>query len=175
MIYNRRRFGSVAFAACIWLKSTEAQARGLKLRFGRSILRGSRNKTYTPNVLTQKQLEECLRNEAELGEQFRSEGDSELLIEQQREELQALQQNLELRRATLNRYSDDDVDRYNNDIAHYERLRKGFNERVGDHNQIVERANRYVSNFNLNCAGKQYYEDDMIAAKAVLGTATTSE
>ena len=50
------------------------------------------------------------------------------------------------------------ISQYNKEFETYKKMETGYNLIVASHNSII-------SSFQSSCAGRRYYEDDLIAAK----------
>ena len=128
----------------------------------------ARAKSYTSDVLTVDQLVACLKKADGLDRESQQ-------IETQRERLSSTANEIdrmramtESQRATLNRYSQADVDRFNREVDRYNTmatnakgLQNTFNLTIGSHNTGVDA-------YNLECA-KKYYADDMESARKLAG------
>jgi hypothetical protein len=119
-------------------------------------------------VLTVDQLVACLKKAEGLDRESEQ-------IEVQREKLNSLVTEIDRtrsltdsQRATLNRYSQAEIDRFNRDVDRYnahvtnaKNLQNTFNLSIGSHNTRVDA-------YNLECA-KKYYADDMESARKLAG------
>lgn len=168
MLISRRSFGLGLVALFSLFAANEVQSRGIKLRFGRGLARGLGRKNYTPDVLTQNQLEECLLTEQQVAESSFFETVSSSKISKNKIELETLQRKLTVEQATLDTYSQIAVDEYNHEVERFETMRQSFNSAVDEHNRLIVQLNQQVSRFNGQCASKKYYEDDMTAARAAI-------
>ncbi|WP_191060210.1 hypothetical protein [Geminicoccus harenae] len=76
------------------------------------------------------------------------------------DELNAL---IERREGLVNRYSQKSVDDFNALVDLQRRAVHGYHEKLPQVNERFTTHNRSVDLFNANCAGREYYEDDMQA------------
>lgn len=167
---NRRNATTaiISYAALAIINVTPATARRrYKLRLGRGLRGGTKN--YNSSILTQQEIEDCLTMHAHNEQVTNQVAFSEKVMSDRAAALSNLQNELELRRGTVNSYSQAEVDRFNADIAEFEQQRVAYNEAIQGYNDLVQSANQILSDFNARCANKQYYEDDMRAAEISVG------
>jgi prefoldin subunit 5 len=126
------------------------------------------SKSYTPNVLTVDQLVRCLKEASMLDEQSDP-------LERKRTELQSagkevdqLKDQLDIKRAAVNRASQISVDRFNAEIDRYNATVNRLKSQEEHFNLLVSVHNGNVNRFNAECA-KQYYADDMESARKLAG------
>lgn len=148
--------------------STHAFARGFRRRPGGGISRNNTN-SYAGETLTRSELETCLRDEISIDASEQSLGQLENELLPFENQLADLGRQIDLKAQTLDRYSETAVDEYNAMVDFYENLRDDFNRRVDYYNLNSDEFNVNVERFNLSCGDKQYYEDDMLAARLAVG------
>lgn len=157
------------------LPASDAEAKGFRLRFAPRVhLPGSYGptgqKVYSANTLNQFQIEKCLRWERDSDVISDQVEESERSLSALESELKDLKARIGAERATINRYSQTSIDQFNRIIDNYEAKRAVFNSLVDGHNVIVRKANDLGGDFNRECSGKLYYEDDMAAARQAVGS-----
>jgi predicted neutral ceramidase superfamily lipid hydrolase len=152
-----------------------ADARGLGRFLGGLVARGAvsgvthgMRKSYTPDVLTVDQLVQCLKKASALDQESND-------VESKRTELRAavgqidrLKTQIETKRATLNRYSQQAVDDFNADVELYNAAVNAGRSRESYLNAVVDLHNANVESYNAVCA-KQYCADDMEQARKLAG------
>lgn len=146
------------------------------IRFGKGI-KGATTKTYTADTLTVSQLAACLKREDTIDSSALQLEQSEQVVNQRTETLNKLDSELDKLTQSIEntdtsslstQYAVDaynqKVDDYNAQLnkrnglfEDYEQVRIAYNSEVNQHNTLV-------SDFDLWCAGKRYYEDDMAEA-----------
>lgn len=147
-------------------------------RFGKGI-RGSATKTYDEKTLSVTQLTACLKRQEAIESSSLTMHQSEKKVSSHNATVNELNRKLETLMQAINGTntssltSQYQIDAYNSKIDNY-------NSRLAERNSIVERYEQQfsaynaevqqhytlVSQFDLQCAGKQYYEDDMITSLA---------
>ena len=169
---NRRWLLFGLFSAAMTMGYNQSHARGLRLRlgriFGQGIPRGLGSKNYSANVLTPEQLRSCLLVELEISTAVPNLDTMEATIAKQKRQLVESSIGLETIRKELDQYDEMAVDLFNMDVARYERNRTRLNQKIEEFNRAISNNNSRIENFNLNCAGKKYYEEDMNFAKATM-------
>lgn len=147
-------------------------------RFGKGI-RGNATKTYDGNTLSVTQLTTCLKRQEAIESSSLTMQQSEKKVSSHDAIVNELDSRLETLMQVINGTntssltSQYQIDAYNSKVDDY-------NLRLAERNSIVERYeqqfsaysaevqqhNILVSQFDAQCAGKQYYEDDMTIALA---------
>lgn len=61
------------------------------------------------------------------------------------------------------------VERYNHLVFQYNRELKTYKVMEDSYNSMVAGHNIIVNSFQSGCAGKRYYEDDLILARSTIG------
>ncbi|HHC6584655.1 TPA: hypothetical protein ACN36A_004447 [Vibrio parahaemolyticus] len=143
---------------------------------GASAINGVKN--YNFNTLTVAQLKQCLELESkiEASEQDLSNNSSPLNAQEQRLSSLEVDMNSLDRYLKLNQnstfYTQAEVDAFNRKVEKYNRLISVYNSELEEYRSLEERYNRAVSSHNTKiekfkheCAGKRYYEDDLLAIK----------
>ena len=178
-----RNSWALLFAAfCLALPSPEVEARkgfGSVFKLGRGAKVANSAKHYSSNTLTVEQLKACLlleqkvdSSEKNLNTKKKIIGNQEKKIKQLEHEVSSLKSYLGLNKNS-NFYTQEQVDsfnrkverynqmisQHNNEFKTYKKIEAGYNSTIARHNPIV-------SSFQSSCAGKRYYEDDLIAAKS---------
>ncbi len=167
----------VAYILCaVSLIATEtADARGLGRFVGGLVARGAvsgvthgMRKSYTPDVLTVDQLVQCLKKASLLDQESED-------IESKRKELQIfvsqvdrLKSQMEMKRGSLDRYSQAAVDGFNADVDRYNEAAADGRNRQNNFNNLINAHNGSVDFYNIVCV-KKYYADDMESARKLSG------
>ena len=173
------------FAAfCLALPAQEVEARKgfgslFKLSRGAKALNGAKH--YSPNTLTVEQLRACLLLEQEVDASARQLNTEQNPIEKQENKIKQLEHEVSSLKSylELNKnssfYTQEQVDifnwkveRYNQLISQYNKELKAYKKMEAGYNSIVASHNSIVSSFQSSCAGKRYYEDDLVAAKSTV-------
>lgn len=167
-VQSRRIFIAMAVLSFgLFFESKEAFARR-RTRF-RSGIRSTGPKTYSNDVLTPSEIENCLNLQRQIEQSDSNLEKFSISLEQEKQSLDDLSLSLDRQQRSLNRYSQADVNAYNKAVAFYEKKRQAFNYSVNQYNDEVQRINSSIDNFNKLCGQKLYYEDDMISARTKLG------
>jgi hypothetical protein len=129
---------------------------------------GAAQKTYTSNVLTVPQLVQCLKKADALDQ------DKDRL-NQRKKELQGIGERLdreklalEISGAQVNRASRVQVERFNASVDDFNGRAQLLKVQEDDFNAQVTQHNSTATSFNGECE-KQYYADDMEAARKLAG------
>lgn len=170
------------FAAfCFVLPSPEVEARkgfGSLFKLGRGAKALNGAKHYSSNTLTVEQLRACLlleqkvdASEKQLNTEQNPIEKQERKIKQLEYEVSSLKSYLELNKNS-SFYAQEQVDSFNQKVERYNQLISQYNKEFetykkmeAGYNSIVASHNSIISSFQSSCAGKRYYEDDLIAAK----------
>jgi predicted nuclease with TOPRIM domain len=169
---------------CSLFNSAQLEARKgkfslFKVGAGARALKGIKN--YNINTLTVEQLKACLiqeknidSSEQELNIKANPLDEKKAVLNRLEKEITYLENYLDLNqhRSFITQTQVDEfnlkvesynalVEKYNIEISAYKALEIQYNKLVGSHNDLI-------SMFDLNCAGKRYYEDDLVAAKLML-------
>ena len=67
------------------------------------------------------------------------------------------------------RRTNKNVDQFNLAVGNYNLSVKSFQSLQGDYNLLIDSYNLLFDDFEVDCANKSYYEDDMQLAKRVVG------
>lgn len=159
----------VGLLALSWADSVEAKGRfGRILSGGASVAKhyGHHNGSYTLNL---DELVVCLRMGQEVDKKSAELESTMNDIDFQSEHLETLGQVIDRSAATLNRYDQTEVNRYNSMVDEYENYRTAFNSKISAYNQAAKQLNIQTSTLNQKCAGKSYYMDDMLKAEDITG------
>lgn len=169
-------------APCLVLSSPDIEARkGLgslfKLSQGVKAINGAKHYSY--NTLTVKQLSACISlekrvfdSENKLNTEQLSVRKQEGKLKQSNYEISSLKNYLEVNK-NITFYTQFQVDsfnlkveRYNSLISEYNTYLEAYRKMETTFNSMVKNHNHIVNNFQADCAGKQFYEDDLVAAKS---------
>ena len=149
--------------------SLEAAARG-KFRIGSGArVIGNAVKTYGPNVLTRTHLIECLSEDSRIARIDEGLEVKRATLEKRQATLDALGRNINISEQTLNRRSQSAIDSHNAQVERFNALVGETKDYIADFNRDVASSNTASNNFNQQCGGKTYYEDDLLSARATLG------
>lgn len=168
----------LAVAASITYSHDVAAKKRFRLGAG---IKGATSKTYDANTLSVQDLMTCINTQNALDKSERSIvelkaplDDLTSTIEEYDSQLEALSDLIE-NTDTSALVTDRHINEYNQQIDNYNQLlerrnsvfdeystsHEGFNEKVDKHNNLNDRFSTY-------CAGKRYYEDDMVTAKSTI-------
>jgi hypothetical protein len=126
------------------------------------------SKTYTPNILTVDQLVRCLKKASALDQQSDQLEGKRIELQSAGKEIDQLKDQLDIKRAAVNRSSQVSVDRFNAEIDRYNVTADRLKSQEERFNVLVTFHNGNVTGFNAEC-GKQYYADDMESARKLAG------
>jgi hypothetical protein len=125
--------------------------------------------SYGPGVLTQDQLEQCIRLERDINTRADSVDAEEAALNARQAEIERLGMEIDLRAGRVDRYSQVSVDNYNRLVMQHRSKVGDFNARLPAFNARVEAHNAQVGEFNAICAQRRYYQSDMQAVRSKLG------
>ena len=174
----------VAVMASFSLTSNNVEARkgvGSLLKYGQGSKAVYGRGNYEANTLSVDELRQCLL----LGQQIDS-SDKKLNLEQPvisskgsdlkriEAEITTLKHYLEVN-SNAKFYTQQQVDKFNKSAEYYNRLIDYFNNELEAYRSLEEgysssisSHNLLVSKFDSTCAGKHYYEDDLVVVKSSL-------
>lgn len=147
-------------------RPADARRRG-RVRVGGGGLPG--RGPYTADILTQDQLDRCIRLEASVNRNAEMLEAMDADLAAREASIDRLGHEIDRSTATLNRYSQAAVNNHNQMVVQHQALVRAFNASLPNHNAQIDAFNRQVSDFNALCAQKRYYEADMAAVRARLG------
>lgn len=167
---------------CLTLAAPQVEARkgfGSLFKLGRGAKAINGTKEYSNNTLTVDQLRVCLQLDQKAVESEKRLSSEKIPMERSQKKLKQLEyevssseSDLELIKNT-GLYSQDQIDRFNGKADSFNGLISQYNEELkwyvtteSSYNSIVESHNKIVNDSQSNCAGKRYYEDDLIALKS---------
>lgn len=174
----------VFLALCITLPSTQVEARkglGSLFKLGRGAKAINGAKHYNSGTLTVAQLKACLMleqkiesSEIDLSSKQSPVVRQEQKIEKIEREISTLKRYLDLNQKTTF-YTQQQVDDFNRKVERYNEFLPAYNRELEAYknletiyNGAVGRHNKMVNEFQVSCAGKRYYEDDLLSAKSAL-------
>lgn len=180
----RNNFLLVFLALCITLPSTQVEARkglGSLFKLGRGAKAINGAKHYNSETLTLAQLKACLLLEQKIESSEIDLSSKQSPVVHQKQKIEKIEREI----STLKRYLDinqntsfytqqqvDDfnikVERYNEFIPAYNRELEAYKNLEAVYNGAIGRHNKMVNEFQVSCAGKRYYEDDLLSAKSAL-------
>ena len=162
---KRRDFIWLGVAGLISLAATPATARRRRSFSlgGGMVGRGN----YDPDVLSESQLETCVRSEREIDSQEAKFESAE--YDAARQQLEDLSRKIDISNITVDRYSQASIDEHNALIDTYNKLLGDFEPLESEYNSKAESFGLLVDRFNRDCAGKRYYDSDMQAVIRRLG------
>lgn len=131
-------------------------------------LRAASVKTYGPSVLTPKLLEDCLRVDARLNSLDRRLKNEQQGINREKSSLTLALQLLDKDRSRLDRTNKYEVETFNRRVSALNNRGMTLDAQIDRFNAVVEEQRQLVARFDTTCVGKQYYEDDLQAAKKKL-------
>ncbi|EKO3534173.1 hypothetical protein K1L80_000732 [Vibrio fluvialis] len=167
------------FLLSVPLKSDAKRGLGSLFKAGRGVSAINGVKSYDFNTLTFEQLRQCLELESniELSEQSLSNGAMSLsyqekLLSSLEADMNSLERYLKLNQNSAF-YTQAEVDTFNRKVEKYNRLILVYNAELkkyrsleSPYNREINVHNAKVEQFQLECAGKRYYEDDLLAIKS---------
>ena len=174
----------VFLTLCIILPSTQVEARkglGSLFNLGRGAKAVNGVKHYNSGTLTVEQLRACLRLEQKVdGSEFDL-SSKQSPIEIQEQKLKSLEREMSNLKAYLDVdqnakfYTQQQVDEFNSKVERYNQFISAYNIELehyktlgANYNRAIGQHNKLVNDFQVSCAGKRYYEDDLISAKSGL-------
>lgn len=138
-------------------------------------------KLYSSNTLTVEQLKSCLLLEQELDASDRKLNTAKESIYKKKNDIKQLEPEISSLRSylKLNKDSTFDtqqkVDSFNSKVKRFNKLILIYNNEIDSYKKIkisykpkTEKHNTFVNQFKSDCAGKHYYEDDMITVKIAI-------
>lgn len=152
---------------------------GSLFKAGRGVSAINGVKTYDFNTLTVEQLRKCLELESniELSEQ-RLSNDSlplkaqEKLLSSLESDVNSLDRYLKLNQNSTF-YTQSEVDAFNRKVEQYNQTISVYNAELNKYHSLEAPYNRKINihnakieQFQLECAGKRYYEDDLLDIKS---------
>ena len=153
------------------------------LKLGRGAIATNGIKRYNSDTLNVEQLRSCMILEQTIDSSESKLSSKQSPIETQEQKLKKLDHEM----STLKAYLDGNqnaefssqqqvdefnlkVERYNQFISDYNRMLESYKALTSNYNSMLDHHNKLEDNFNIICAGKSYYEDDLVTAKAGLDT-----
>ncbi len=173
------------FAAfCLALPTPEVEARkgfGSLFKLGRGAKSLNGAKHYNYNTLTVEQLRACLLLEQKVDTSERQLNTAQDPIENQEKKVKQLEHEVSSLKNYLeintnpSFYTQEQVDsfnrkveRYNQSISQYNKKLETYKKMEAGYNSSVASHNAIVNSFQSDCAGKRYYEDDLVTAKSTV-------
>lgn len=169
---------------CLILPSNQVEARkglGSLFELGRGAKAINGVKHYNSGTLTVEQLRSCLLLEKKVDDSEYDLSSKLSLIEIQEQKLKNLEREMSTLKAYLDVnqnaefYSQQQVDEFNLKVEKYNQFIPVYNIDLdnyktleSDYNSVVGQHNKFVNDFQTSCAGKLYYEDDLVSAKSGL-------
>jgi hypothetical protein len=176
LIYETQMIRILAGFSCVLLlflfATDEAEARRGG-RFVSGMARGMAHsgigsKTYGADVLTVPQLTDCVKRADNLDSESISIETNRTLVSAKVSQVDLLKSDLERLQITLDRYSQNAIDRFNAMVSNYNVLVGEARSTQASFNQHVQQHNESVNSYNALCA-KRYYADDLKTAKRYIG------
>lgn len=167
-------------AFCVTLLPSPVDARrGIKFGGGSRAIDGI--KRYGADTLTVSQLKDCLKLEAKFDATAEKINAEQPGLDERKNELKEISAKISELREFLESNKDAEftsqgqVDAYNAKARTFNQLIDEYNKKLDtykvdeeNHNVKIDTHNEVVNQFQSECAGKRYYEDDMVAAKGSL-------
>lgn len=148
----------------------EAQAARLKFKVGSGLSSVGRSiKTYPSTTLSPARLKDCVEREHNIGKVEDSRKLIHSLIEQKQNELIKEQSHIEFISLSIDERKKSAVQEFNKKVDLFNIERKKLNESIKVFNEGRASFEKQIDKFNNECAGKQYYKDDLLAARKELG------
>ncbi|MCD9471328.1 hypothetical protein [Photobacterium phosphoreum] len=175
-MFNLKRSRSAGLLICSFIVTMtpfKSEARkGFKSGLGARSINGF--KEYTSNTLTPIKLEQCLNLESQIGKSEKNLNRSNTQRKNQGKSLDKLESEVSSLGYYLDFnknktfYSQSEVDSFNKKVSQYNNLTAKYNLQLElyrklevPHNKKIDSHNSQVNNFQISCARKRYYEDDL--------------
>lgn len=158
-----RRLMILATVAAAMAPSAALARRGGRVRMSGGLSNGARHSGPT---LSRNELRDCVKREDDINQLGLMIDSDQQVNEKRHMEIKRLGSGLEMRRASLDRTSQDEIDSYNAMVGRHRKLVQTYNDSLPESNAKVERHAAQVASFNSSCAGKAFYETDMNAVRA---------
>lgn len=160
----------VAIASVVVLTFGEAHAARVKFRVGSGLASVGRSiKTYPSTTLSPARLKDCVDREDSIGKIEDSRTFLHAEIERSQDELKKEKLQLDYISNIIDQRKPSAVKEFNRNVELFNIKREKFNNAVMQFNAGSASFKRDVDKFNEDCAGKLYYNDDLIAARQELG------
>jgi len=174
----------IVFAVACFISAEAFAKKGLGslFRSGSSVIGSKGSKLYDKDVLTVKDLQACLLMENKIDKATTKLDKKRLTWELAGKQLDSEKLNItEIKSGvdqdkTRTLYTQNEVDNANKNVdqfnlavGNYNLSVKSFQSLQGDYNLLIDSYNLLFDDFEVDCANKSYYEDDMQLAKRVVG------
>jgi len=153
----------VCSIAALWVAAIAPAAAQVRPRMGR-VLRG--RKEYGPRVLTQDGLRRCVALEAELDRHDEELADMSAKITVTKQAVAARERTLDSQRGALT--SPEAIKSYNELVDEQSSANADLASQINAYNAKIDASEKLVETYNLGCAARDYYEDDLKAVRAEL-------
>jgi hypothetical protein len=170
-----KHFRYISYLVLFFFTIQHADAGGggklLSLLLARTAVRAATNtvKTYPSNVMTVGQLAVCLTSARTLDEESQAVDQAKQDFEKLSKRIDDKSRELDARGSSLDRTNKFAVNAYNEDVRAYNLLLRSGKDIQQQSNARIVAYNAKVSDYNGSCGAKQYYPDDLEAAKKIAG------